>query len=70
MPYMSEPIGDLAAGLLLDYFVEEIGPTIYNKAIAHAQARMQLRVSDRDLLFPELISLPAKSGSLHSPRLF
>ncbi len=41
-----EPIGDLAAGLLLDFFVEEIGPVIYNRAIAEAQARVQLHVSD------------------------
>ena len=25
---LPEPIGDLAAGLLLDYFLEEIGPAI------------------------------------------
>ena len=43
---MPEPIGDLAAGLLLNYFLEEIGPAIYNRAIADAQARMQQRVSD------------------------
>jgi uncharacterized protein (DUF2164 family) len=43
---MSEPIGDLPAGLLLNFFLEEIGPAIYNLAIAHAQARMQQRVSD------------------------
>jgi len=43
---MAEPIGDLAAGLLLNYFVEEIGPVIYNRAIADAQTRMQQRVSD------------------------
>ena len=43
---MTEPIGDLPAGLLLNYFIEEIGPVIYNQAIADAQARMQQRVSD------------------------
>jgi uncharacterized protein (DUF2164 family) len=42
----SEPVGDLPAGLLLDFFIEEVGPVIYNRAIADAQARMQLRVSD------------------------
>jgi uncharacterized protein (DUF2164 family) len=41
-----EPIGDLAAGLLLDFFIEEIGPLIYNRAIAEAQERLQQRVSD------------------------
>lgn len=43
---MTEPIGELPAGLLLNFFLEEIGPTIYNKAIADAQERMQLRVAD------------------------
>jgi uncharacterized protein (DUF2164 family) len=43
---MPEPIGDLAAGLLLNYFLEEVGPVIYNRAIADAQMRLQQRVSD------------------------
>ena len=41
-----EPIGDLPAGLLLQFFVEEVGPVIYNQAIADAQTRMQQRVVD------------------------
>ncbi|HEX3437889.1 MAG TPA: DUF2164 domain-containing protein [Pseudacidobacterium sp.] len=43
---MPEPIGDLPAGLLLNFFIEEIGPAIYNQAIADAQARMEQRISD------------------------
>ena len=43
---MPEPIGDLPAGMLLDFFLEEIGPVIYNRAIADAQARLAIRVSD------------------------
>jgi uncharacterized protein (DUF2164 family) len=43
-----EPIGDLRVGLLLDFFLEEIGPAIYNKAIGDAQARLQQRVADLD----------------------
>jgi uncharacterized protein (DUF2164 family) len=43
---MSETIGDLPAGLLLKFFIEEIGPAIYNRAIADAQARMQQYLSD------------------------
>ena len=38
---MPEPVGDLAAGLLLDFFLQDLGPLIYNKAIADAQTRMQ-----------------------------
>jgi uncharacterized protein (DUF2164 family) len=43
---MQEPIGDLPAGLLINFFMEEVGPVIYNQAIVDAQARMQQRVSD------------------------
>lgn len=43
---LSEPIGELPAGLLLNFFLEEIGPAIYNQAIADAQTRLQQRVSD------------------------
>lgn len=45
---MEEEIGDLKAKMLLDFFVEEIGPSIYNKAIADAQAHMHERVGDLD----------------------
>ena len=43
---MPEMIGELHAGLLLNFFVEEIGPAIYNKAIADSQAQMLRRVDD------------------------
>jgi uncharacterized protein (DUF2164 family) len=43
---MPEMLGELPAGLLLNFFLEEIGPAIYNKAIADAQARMLRRVDD------------------------
>jgi uncharacterized protein (DUF2164 family) len=45
---MPEPLGDLPAGLLLNFFLEEVGPSIYNQAIRDAQARMQQRVADLD----------------------
>jgi len=46
---MEEPIGNIAAGALLGFFIEEIGPTIYNKAVADVQERLQARVSEVDL---------------------
>jgi len=46
---MEEPIGNLAAGALLGFFVEEIGPVIYNRAVLDAQERLQIRVSELDL---------------------
>jgi len=45
---MTEPIGEMPAGLLLNFFVEEIGPAIYNSAIRDAQAQMQQGVADLD----------------------
>ncbi len=44
--HMDEEIGDLKAGMLLDYVLKEIGPAVYNRAIADAQAYFQGRVSD------------------------
>ena len=43
---LPEPLGELPAGLLLDFFLEEIGPAIYNKAILDAQTRLQERLLD------------------------
>ena len=45
---MEGPIGDLAAGRLLNFFLEEIGPAVYNRGVADAQARLQERVSELD----------------------
>jgi uncharacterized protein (DUF2164 family) len=46
---MDEPIGNIAAGGLLGFFLEEIGPLIYNQAVADAQERLQARVSELDI---------------------
>ncbi|MCG6921808.1 MAG: DUF2164 domain-containing protein [Acidobacteria bacterium] len=45
---LDDDIGDLKARLVLDYCLREIGPTIYNQAIADAQAWMQGKVADLD----------------------
>ncbi|WP_438390489.1 DUF2164 domain-containing protein [Caballeronia sp. DA-9] len=45
---MEEPIGNIAAGALLGFFLEEIGPSIYNKAVADAQERLLQRISELD----------------------
>jgi uncharacterized protein (DUF2164 family) len=46
---MEEKIGNIAAGALLGFFLEEIGPLVYNKAVAEVQERLQSRVSEIDL---------------------
>jgi uncharacterized protein (DUF2164 family) len=43
---LDEEIGDLKAGLLLEYCIKEIGPSIYNQAIADAQSYFTDRVAD------------------------
>jgi uncharacterized protein (DUF2164 family) len=43
---LDQDLGDLKAGLLLDYILKEIGPSIYNQAIADAQSYFQGRVVD------------------------
>jgi len=45
---MPEPLGDLGAGLLLDFFVEDLGPLLYNKAVADAQTRIQAGIAELD----------------------
>ena len=44
-----ERIGNIAAGALLNFFLEEVGPSIYNKAVAEVQERLALRVQELDL---------------------
>jgi uncharacterized protein (DUF2164 family) len=46
---MDERIGNIAAGGLLGFILEEIGPAIYNQAVADVQERMQMRVSELDI---------------------
>jgi uncharacterized protein (DUF2164 family) len=43
-----EEIGDLKATLLLDFCLKEIGPSVYNQAIADAQGYFQDKLSDLD----------------------
>ena len=46
--HMDEDVGDLKAGLLLDFLLQEIGPSIYNQAIADAQTFFRDRTADLD----------------------
>ena len=43
---LDDAIGDLKATRVLDFCIKEIGPSIYNQAIADAQAYMQEKTSD------------------------
>jgi uncharacterized protein (DUF2164 family) len=57
---LEQPIGDLKSGLLLDYFVAEMGPIIYNQAIADA----------RDFLAARFIDLSADMSSIYEQTEF
>lgn len=45
---LDDDIGDLKASLLLDFVMQEMGPTLYNQAVADAQTRVQDMVSELD----------------------
>ncbi|MCK9199676.1 MAG: DUF2164 domain-containing protein [Gallionella sp.] len=51
--YMDQRLGNIAAEALLDFFVKEIGPAVYNKAVADAQQRLQARVMELDIEIQE-----------------
>ncbi|HLO96712.1 MAG TPA: DUF2164 domain-containing protein [Burkholderiaceae bacterium] len=46
---MEEKIGNIAAAALLNYFIEEVGPLIYNQAVAEVQERLQARIAELDI---------------------
>ena len=46
---MVEKIGNLTADSLLDFLLEELGPVVYNKAVADVQERLQARVMEVDI---------------------
>lgn len=47
--HMDEEIGNVGAAALLAFFVDEIGPTIYNRGVADVQERLQARVMEVDI---------------------
>ena len=46
--HLDEEIGDLKAGLVLDYVLAEIAPSVYNRAIRDSQTYFQEKVIDLD----------------------
>lgn len=46
---LQQRIGNIQAGALLNFFLEEIAPSVYNAAIADAQERLQARVIELDI---------------------
>jgi uncharacterized protein (DUF2164 family) len=66
-----ESIGDLGAGTFLAFCLKELGPAIYNQAVADAQACLQERVTDlENICFAEETSywdLGPKKGIPRKP---
>lgn len=44
-----ERIGNMQAAALLDFFLREIGPSVYNQAVADVQQKLMARVGEIDL---------------------
>ena len=44
-----ERVGNIFAGALLGFFLEEIAPTVYNRAVADVQERLRMRVDDLEI---------------------
>ena len=46
---LEQPIGNIAAGSLLNFFLDEIGPTVYNRAVSDVQERLLARIQELDI---------------------
>ena len=61
---IDQELGELPARLLLDFILTEIGPSVYNAAIADAQVFLRDRVADLEgaCYAPEFQYWPQKPG--------
>lgn len=61
---LEQELGDLPARLLLEFFVKEIGPSVYNSAIADAQVYLRDRITDLEgaCYAPEFAYWPPRQG--------
>ena len=46
---MDQELGNLQSQFLLDFCLREMGPSIYNQAIADAQTHLQERITEMDI---------------------
>ncbi len=60
---LDQDIGELKAGMVLDFFLKEIAPTVYNGAIGDAQAYVRDRLLDLEgvCAAPEFAYWPSAS---------
>ena len=45
---LDQGLGDLKAGLFLEFCLKEVGPVVYNHAVADAQRHLLQRVEEMD----------------------
>lgn len=50
---LDDDVGELKAGLVLDFFVKQLGPPVYNQAIRDAHGFMQDKLVDLEGEFYE-----------------
>lgn len=50
---LDQRIGNIGAGALLGFFLEEIGPLVYNQTVAQVQENLQQRMQELDIEFHE-----------------
>ncbi|MEO8859095.1 MAG: DUF2164 domain-containing protein [Burkholderiaceae bacterium] len=66
---MDQKIGNVTAGALLGFLLEEVGPSIYNKGVADAQERLQMRVVELDFeVHEEAFTYWRKFDNARKPR--
>lgn len=60
---LDQDIGELKAGLVLEFILKEIGPSIYNGAISDAQTYLRDRIADLEAVCaaPEFGFWPSSS---------
>ena len=44
-----ERVGNIFAGALLGFFLDEIAPSVYNRAVADVQERLRMRVDELEI---------------------
>ncbi len=67
---LDQRIGNLGAGALLHFFLEELGPLVFNQAVLQVQERLQERVQELDIEFheDELQYWPRRQAARRPPR--
>jgi uncharacterized protein (DUF2164 family) len=62
--HLDQEMGELQARLLLEFFLKEIAPSVYNAAIADAQTYLRDRVADLEgaCYAPEFAYWPKGTG--------